>query len=368
MAQTVTYLTPQQLAQVAYGSFKFYENQGKTPETQNLEQRPLLKLMEAKMKKNIPFIDNVVRYNTQLEDDSDSQEVYGRGRVQYNEDFYGEYLEYDAGRIIVDLELVHDELRANGFDIMFQSDWKTAPKLSKSSKLELANILTDRFDRKMENYNRNLDEALHRDGTGNTSFVGLFGLFPTDNTTGSIGGITRADNVAYRHVSKTGLNTSAIGSGGNLRKQIDIGLREAAKVTNRGRITHAVCGGAFLDGVKDYTEVQTAQTVNTQLAGVSGINLAMPDKIVSWSGPQGPVQMIYDPTLDRLADELGDASIAKRAYWLNTDTICLLNNSMHKRFSRAADEYDLFVSRFLWMGDYTVRVTQPSANMVTELA
>lgn len=358
MPSSEVYLSPQQLASVVYGAQEYYVNAKKSPKRQDKQNRPFIKWVEGKKVKR-PFVAGKFNFNTQLESDSELQEPYGLQRLDFTEEHGGDTMTYDGVKTWMGLVIPHDELRDQGYIIQNASNWKSANKLSDATKVELVKSLQEKFSRRDDRLDQLHDEYLHRDGTGTPSLSGLSALFPTDNTSGKIGNIARASNPRYRHVVTPVMTT---GAGGTLRVQLDNALREANRYADSGTVDIAFCGSGFLDGVKEYVE-KNNRSVNTDVSGIGKVDPSIPDASLMW----GSIRLIWDPTLDTLADKLGDASIAKTAYFLNSNTIELAYD-MYKEFSRPTDEFDLMASRFGWMSRMQLWVDQPNANLVARVA
>jgi len=358
MATSDSYLTPQQLSSVVYGAHEYWVNRKKSPHRQDKSNRPFGKWITGK-RKTRPFIGGRFHYNTQSEGEGDLQEAYGRERLTFTEEFGGDEMVYDGVKVWNGLEILHDELRDLGHIVKNASSWTRVPKLSDAVKEELVNILQEKFDRREDRINQLYDSYLHRNGTGTVSIAGLDSLFPLVNTAGSIGGVSRLANPEYRHVV-TGALTVA--SGGTLRAGLDDALRQANQYAVTGQVDVAFCGSAFLNGVKAYVEANNLN-INSNVGGIGMIDPSIPDSALKWNG----ISLVWDPTLDILGTQLGDASLAKRAYFLNSSTIELATD-MWMDFSRPNDEFDLMVSRFGWMSRMAMWTTQPNANMVARVA
>lgn len=352
MPANTTYLTDQQLAQIAYKTFDYYINKGKRPHPQNIQNRPLLKLIGKKIAKTKrPFINNEVKYNVETVSDRQFQEKYGREQIDFAEGYFGDTLTFNGTQVLLTLEVVHDALRDMGYEVGSWQNWKVPPQVSEAAKLEIAEYLGHEFERLDDDYMRLMDSMLHGAGTGTPAFPGLAAFFPTTNTTGSIGGKSRAANVWVRHNATTGLTATA---GGTLQTNLDNLVRECNRYAASGAVDCYIVGSGVLDAVKTYAKNNNIQ-LNTNLAGVSGVDLSMPDSAIKWDG----IPMIWDPTIDATNSKLG--------YALNCGSLELAY-ATDKEFGRPSDEYNLMVSRFVLRGRYAMVCKQPNANGVFTVA
>jgi len=348
------------LQQIAISCHDFYVNQGKSPITQNDQNRPLLKALKGR-KKDYPFINNEISINVQtVDDDTDYQEAYGRTQIDYATSFFGDKFTFNGAQGFITLEVVHDDLRGMGYKVKsLDGDWAKPSKMSKAQKREIFEYMGELLARKLLARDIRLDEYLHRDGSGNLSIGGLAALFPTVNTTGSIGGIARASNVWARHGVATGLTTA---TGGTLRSGIDNLIREANRFAVTGGINYFIGGSSVLDAIKTYAQ-NNAMSLNGDLSGVRKLDPSIPDSAVMWDNKV----FVYDPTLDTLADKLGAPTLKKTAYGINLSTLEMAVEA-DKEFSRPADEYNLMVSRFAWRDNIALLCNQPNANFVFTVA
>jgi len=358
MPASVTYLTPKQFSQVVYGGHEYYINGGQSPDRQDKQVRPFYKWINGRKTKR-PFIRGQFNYNVQLESDATLQEPYARTRLEFQEDHAGDTMTFDGVKTWLGLEILHDELRDQGYIIKNASTFKSAGKLSDAKKIELVQGLQEKFTRFEDRWEQLHDIALHGDGTGDVSLSGLASLFPVDNTSGDVGGISRAANPVYRHVV-TGVLTST--AGGTLREGLDNAIREANRYSMSGVVDIAFCGSGFIDAVKKYAELNNL-SINSDVSGMGKVDPSIPDSSIHWQG----IRLIWDPSIDTRAISAGDASIAKTAYFLNSGTIELAYD-MYRDFSRPSDEFDLMVSRFGWMSRMQMWCRQPNANVLARVA
>jgi len=354
---SATYLTPVQYNKLVKFSYQYILNKGKTPHRQDKIARPMLDFQLSK-KVQRPFIRNEISYNTQTESALEFQEFYGRDRLSFAEDDFGDQMTFTSTQVHLGLEQVHQVLRDAGYKIMPHGTWRKASKLSEAQKLEIVEILSTEIMRTEDRYDQLLDKLLHLDGSTGVSLAGLDAFLPVDNTTGTIGGISRANHPIYRHQVATGLTSTA---GGTLRQSLDNLFRETNKLATSGTVTKIFAGGLALDAIKAYAENNNL-SVNANLSGIGKIDPSISDDAVNFAG----LKVHYDPTLDTLQGELG-GTWSKRIYGLNVGA-WELAYECHKEFTRPADEYDLRVSRFGWEGRYALVCKQPNANFVATVA
>ena len=353
MVATSTFLTPAQLDMAAYATWDIIDNQGKRPHMQDMPNRPLMSLIGKKiaMEQKI-LVGNKFLYNVETESDIDAQEAYGLTPLEFHEDTFGDQLSYDACQIFDNRVVVHDFLEAQGYVAPVGANGKFGGKLSKAQKTEIIGYLKVVLMRQDENHTKNWDVALHGTGSGTYSLAGLPSLFPTDNTTGTIGGKARASNLWARHQATTGLTATA---GGTLQTGLDNLLRECRRYSNTGKVDIMLVGSGVLDAVKTYAKNNNLQ-LNTNISGTGSVDLSIADGAIKWDG----IPLIWDPSIDDLIS-------SKTGYALNSSTLKLLYQ-VKSEFKPLTDEYDIRASRYSLRSKFCLACLQPNANGVFTVA
>jgi hypothetical protein len=264
------------------------------------------------------------------------------------------------------LEMVHDDLFADGYDVVAnaQRGKGFAKKLSEDEANRLIDIVEEKLEDLMDTWDVQMDLTFLRDGSYDTKApVGLDGLLPMNNTSGTIGGQSRS-NPLLQHTVKSGLTASASGT-------LRAGMIQAQREANRngrgrgGRVDFIMAGSSFIDAYQDFS-YKNGAIVNTDLGGNRKVDIGLPDTGLSFNG----IPIVWNPTFDVL-DTLEAPSVPwkKRAYMLNSKVWRLCHTgSNDKRFSAPMDPSDQRYTRLSLDGRYCLICMCPNANSICSIA
>ena len=348
------HLSLEQADVITFGAFDYIKNHGKALMRQNDDKRPLLdKVFKPIMTSKHTFIDGEISVNTGRKSEAVAISPYGLDTLPYTEEHQGERLTFTEGRMWMGLLVVEDELRALGFRVKPLAPGEQGIKMPKETRINIVKELAEKLIAREERYDELLDKALHSDGTGTPDITGIRGLFPVTNTTGTIGGLPRSI-AAYRHQVVTGLTAGTWGTPGDFRTLLDPAVRQANRFAKRGSLRVGVAGSTAMDALKTFAENRV--TFNASASGGIKMDPSISDNAVGYSG----CRIYYDPTLDNLSDEEGDATLKKMIFMFNP-AVMELAHEEHKETVTPPGETTQMVRRNGLFGRYAILVDQPNA-------
>ena len=119
----------------------------------------------------------------------------------------------------------------------------------------------------------------------------------------------------------------------------------------------------YANAVKDVTNNGFRQT--TSLKGQGPVDIGIPDTMWSFNG----TPVVYNPTMDLMAELTGDATWNRRAYGIDPKTFVVgVSEGEDKLFSAPLDPFDQRITRFSLDGRYTLYCLNPRPNFVHEFA
>ena len=234
------------LASIANAALDYYLQRGEVI-SQTLEDKPLLRMMDAKAKSFPGGKGNVSlavkgTYTTTLSGYTHSDQVQyvepdNLLRVNYP------WKEHHAGITISFTELKHD-----GITVSDSATGENTTNHSGRDKHVLVNILQDKLEDMVEGYQRGMNDILFGDGTANSGkvFAGIQAIIKDDPTTGNVGGLLQTDastNTWWRNRKTIDLSTTPTGQ--ELTDHLHQEMRQLRRFGGNPDI--AVCGSAFLD-------------------------------------------------------------------------------------------------------------------------
>lgn len=349
-----TTLSIEQRDAILTGTYEYIKNAGKSLLRQNDDKRPLLdKVFKPIMTSKHTFRDGEISCMVTRKSDADAISPYGLDELTYTEEHQGEKLTFTEGRMWMGLLVVEDELRGMGYKVKPLGMGVEAARIPKNARITIIRELAEKLIARKERYEELLDKALHSDGTGTPDIVGIRGLFPATNTVGLTGNISRAIP-AYQHPVITGLTPGTFGSPGDLRALLDPKIRQANRYAKRGKLSVAVAGSTAIDSLKAFSENRGQW--NGELSGVTKVDPSISDAAVYYGG----IPIHWDPTLDTLAEEEGDATLSKSIYFFNP-AVMELAHEEHMEEVVPPGETTQMVRRTALFGRYSVLVDQPNA-------
>ena len=335
---------------IANSALEFYVK-GSTHK-QSIQDRPLLRHLDAGKK----FIPGGKQYiNTPVQGVfMDSESGFFAG---YEQD---DVLTFDDDNNILRCKYlwkeVHAGLQISWTDLKQDSIHITDKGRSQSSKADvvrLTGLLANRFESFSEGYWRKMNEMFWKDGSQDSKQVqGLKLLFPDDNTTGSVGGLSRATYSWWRH--RVNLTLSASPANQTMTKTLRSEKRQLRRYRGKPRVMLA--GSGFIEALEE--EVHEKGLYTQQGFVNNGKNdIDMAD---IWLRGIGPIE--YDPTLD----DLGETN---RMYTLDPKVTRLRPMEMEEnKVSNPPRPYDqaMFIRSMFWTGG--LECFHHNANGVYEVA
>lgn len=281
----------QELENIAAASLDFYI---KSPAfTQTIQEKPLLAALTKKQKtfpggKGNISIPVVFDYTTAIAGFSHLDTVSYANPANLKRVVFP-WKEIHAGITVSLTELKHD-----GISVSDSSTGASTSKHSGREETALVGLLENKLADMSEGWARTFNDMLWKDGTQDSKVVpGLQSLITEDPTTGTVGGIDRADVEAWRNRAAVGTN-KIVASAAN--QTLSKFLRAEARQLTRfgGKPTLILCGSTALAKLEaevfekgTYTQSGFLNSGSTDL-GMADISM------------RGIGKFVYDPTLDAL--------------------------------------------------------------------
>lgn len=210
----------------------------------------------------------------------------------------------------IGMKLDLTELKANGIDVIESGTDQSTSNIDGSEEFRLANILDEKNDDLMEDYNKSLEDLIHGDGTSDSkALAGITSLILQSPATGSTGGLSRVANSWWRNRAATAAYasdggqdkiTSSASNGGALITFLDKEIRQLARYSGGSENLKWFCGSSFIDAYK--SELRSNGYYSFTMSKDQGA----PDG--SMQDPRhNNMPLIYDPWMD-------DNSLAKFCY------------------------------------------------------
>lgn len=200
----------------------------------------------------------------------------------------------------IGMKLDQTELKANGINVIEDGSDQSTSDIDGAEEFRLANILDEKNDDLMEDYNKSLETLIHGDGTSDSkALAGVTSLILDAPTTGSTGGISRDVNTWWRNRASLGIASATTG-GGVLIAKLDQEIRQLARYAGGSENIKWFAGSSFIDAYKN--ELRGNGYYSFTMSKDSGA----PDG--SMQDPNhNNMPIVYDPWLD-------DNSKAKYCY------------------------------------------------------
>ena len=248
----------------------------------------------------------------------------------------------------IGLTMTHTELKIDGISVVDTNGERTSNH-SQREMTALVNLLEDKLFALGEQYARGMNALAYGDGVADAkAMAGLASIVKDNPAAGTVGGLSSVDNVWWRNRARTAAYASAVtgtpglaghggdavtsnvADGGALLQILQKEYRQLIRYG--GKPDLFVCGSDFLDAMEK--EIRANGTYS-----ISGFT-------DSQDGSIGQMKFMgqtinYDPSLD-------DAGRAKRAYWIDSNSIRLfkMDNEWRKDHTpaRPADQFILYRS------------------------
>ena len=305
--------------------------------------RPLMKALMGK-KKEAPGGKQFIVEQLRARYSSNFQWFNGSAVVSYNRRTTVEQANF-AWRTCHDgLALDEDRLAQNG--IIVVDDASKSTVASGAEKVMLTNLIEEQ-----------MSFAMHLDGTQSPDAItGLDALVSLTPTTGIVGGIDRAPNVYWRNNFATGLTFAT--AAGTILNSMETLFRQCAR--SGGRPDLIVAGSNYVDAYRGFM-LSNFGRVDYGPGGFTKVDGGT--ERLSFQG----VEMQWSPEFAEL-DARGAPAVPweRRAYMLNTRTICLRPLQGHDMITRkpprAYDRYEYYWA-ITWRGAMTMNRANANAVM-----
>lgn len=193
------------------------------------------------------------------------------------------------------MTLTETELKQNGIQILGEkNDIKSTGNFTEAEKIQLVDLLEDKFYDQIEGTWRDFDLMMHLDGSQDPKEApGLYAFVKPNPTTGIVGGLDQAQFTLWRNRTRTAAaGTGAINvSTEEIIAELTTEMRQLRRY--RGKPTHAFCGSDWLDQMikelrakGNYTEMGWSKPQSTDIE-VADVRY-------------GNMKFVYDPQLDDL--------------------------------------------------------------------
>jgi hypothetical protein len=359
-------LTQEQLAEIAFSVRDFIDNPN-NPYILDRRQMPYHGMLQ-KMKAEKPFINNklTVKYKSEA-DELDMQVWYNRDRLAFQEWRIGFDLEHAGVQVHMGLEIVHQELKDQGY-IVLPNDARTrdfAAKISKTESLRLIDILKEKWESAYDRWDILIDQKFLHNVSGNPlEPIALTDLISKTPTIGTFGGRSRSDVQLQNPV----LLTSTAGS---LERDLNYLFRQSqlySRGFKGGAVNVIQAAGGWIDrysGALKGTGAIEGFNRQASMTGPTKVDIGIPDTAWAFLG----IPVVYNPTMDLMAQLTGDTTWNRRAYGLATKTFTWAHAPKEdKYFSAPIDPADQRISRFSLDGRYSLYCINPRVNFVHEFA
>jgi len=356
-------LTQQQLATILFGIREFVDNP-KNPHTLDRRQMPGL-AMAQKWKKVVPFINNKVTIKYKDEVDLDMQIWNNMDELGFKEFQTGFDLTFEGTQLHIGMKFPHQELKDEGYTVLPNGvrNQNFASTLSRVEGLRMFDTLREKMEAAFDRYDVLFDQKLLNNISGNapepTAIMDLISKTPT---IGTYGGRNRADPQMQNPVILNSTNAS-------FERDMNR-LMRASMLFNRGfkgagpDVIRA--SGGWIDRYNDATrDVAGGHRSNMTVNKPGPVDIGIPD--TDWKFNNAPI--VYDPTMDLMAELTGDASWNRRAIGLNTKTWVLgMGESEDKLVTFPDDPHNQRVTRGSIDTRYMLYCINPRSNFIHEFA
>jgi len=357
-------VSPEALAEIAYSIYDYVDNVN-NPLVIDRKKMPFWSWLQAR-RKDSPAVNGIITIKYKRDGGLTIQHWEGKDRLEFEESRIDFDLIFDFTQSHMGLEIPHQELKDAGYSIVPNGPRgkNFATKISKANAFRLVNLLEEKIEDMMDGWDRENDVIWHRDGTQSTlAPAGLDAMMPLVNTSGNIGGKSRA-NVLLQHHVTTGSTTTA--ATGTLITDLTT-LRRNANLNSRGfkgEVDVMFAGAAWLDAYVEYCRNNNLR-YEGNVSGIGKIDFGIPDTAIHFEG----IPVVHNPTFDALVDIEGDATWAKRCYGLNSKTWKFFSTpGENKQFSAPLDPFDQRISHLSLDGHHGLALVKPNANFLNTVA
>lgn len=359
-------MTPEVLQEIAYAAHDEVMNR-RDPIIPDRKAFPWWSFLMAH-RKEMTFTGGKVLVKLQKDGGLELEHWEGRQVLSFQQNHVDIEMEFTPQRSHLGIDFTHTDLEDVGYTVTPNAprNRSFAKKIAKADVDRVMNIFEQKIDDMENAWDVRNDELFHLDGTQDPlAPIGLDGLMPLTNTTGTIGSQPRTDPL-FQHHAQLGLTT---GSGGTLERGMQQVIRDS-EVNNRGtpsRIDMILAGWDFIDG---YIAYARNNDMPYQRVGGDGppdrLDLGIPDSAIQFNG----IPIVHDPTFEVLDNKYGPATPwTKRAYLLASNTWTFgYQSGKLKQFSAPADPADQRITRLSIDGRHVLIPNKPNGNGLATIA
>jgi hypothetical protein len=327
--------TVDEISNINNGSLQVYLDRPKVY-AQNIQDKPMLAAFQAKAG-SFPgggTTDQKVSLGVKSGQGGGSLAGYtGDDQLTFYNPATGKRVSYVWKEHHIGKKVTMTELKLGGIDVVEDGADQTTKDMDGAEEFRLANLLDEKNDDMMEDYNASLNTLIHGDGTSDAkALAGISSLILDAPTTGSTGGLSRDVNAWWRNRASLGIVSASTG-GGVLIKALDPELRQLGRYSPNGIAgIQLFAGSSFIDAYKN--ELRANGYYSMDMSTDSSV----PDGSMKDPSHAGK-QIVYDPWLD-------DNSKAKYCYAIdmskNGVRLLYMNGNRMKRHNPARP-YDRMV-------------------------
>ena len=325
------------------------------PVDQVTVERPFWRAMRAKQKE-APGAKQYIVEQIRARLQSNFQWYNGSSVVTYNRRQTIEQPSYQWRSCHDGVALDEDRLAQNGIII---KDDRSTQVASEAEKIQLTNLVEETSEALKLGFQEQFSQQLHLDGTQNVdALTGLEGLIALAPTSGTVGGIDRAQaaNAYWRNNFATGLTTTT--GTGTVLNQMEVMWRQCSR--NGGRPDLIIAGSQFIDGYRNFV----LNTYGRMDFGPSNTKkIEGGTSVLMFQG----VEVQWSPEFQDLDARYAPATLwEKRCYFINTKTLRLRPLEGHdmvtRKPPRAYDRYEYYWG-LTWKGAMTLSRSNGNAVM-----
>jgi hypothetical protein len=316
-------------------------------------ERPLFKYLAGR-KSSAPGAKQYIVEQLRVRYQSNFQWFNGSQVVTYNRRQSIEPAQYPWRSAHDGFSLDEDRLIQNGISV---DDSGPGGKASDAERIQLTNLLQEQTEILKLGFQEKFSQAQHLDGTQSADAItGLDALVSLTPTTGTVGGINRADatSVFWRNYAQTGLTTTT--TTGTILDFMEVAWRACTR--NGGKPQFIEAGDDFLDGFRNFMFKTFG---NLYYEGVGERTIEGGTKALTFHG----VTMMWNPEFDDLDALYAPATLwSKRCYFLNGTHIKLRpiegQDMLTRKPPRAYDKYEYYWG-LTWRGALTMNRSNAQA-------
>ncbi len=316
-------------------------------------ERPLYKFL-AGGKVNAPGAKQYIVEQLRVKYQSNFQWFNGSQVVTYNRRQSIEQANYAWRSAHDGFSLDEDRLIQNGINV---DDNGPGGNASQAERVQLTNLLKEQTEILRLGFQEKFSQAQHLDGTQSADAItGLDALVSLTPTTGTVGGLNRADadKVYWRNYAQTGLTVTT--TTGNILDYMEIAWR--ACVRNGGKPNFIEAGSTFIDGFRNFMFKSFGRL---DYEGVSERIIEGGTKQLTFHG----VPIVWNPEFSDLDALYAPATLwEKRAYFVNGRHLKLRpiegQDMITRKPPRAYDKYEYYWG-LTWRGAMTMNRSNAQA-------